>query len=613
MHENRHFICSTDVAGYAPALVGSAPAILSYPRVIERLKALVGRDVASLFAEPVLPPGAEPHGAAISWYGAHEGAVAELDAIDEIARRPLARKLSARLEALSPALRDREIGPIVATWLNLASPANILSVGGEPVLVNWGFLPRGLAGDLAQLAAHFGRTLGRFAPKMATPPVEAPALGAAGAPEHEPDSASLSAPQGFENAAASRARPLAAGGNAPASGNEGAKAAAARPWLAPLVAAAIAALALLVLHLPGVLVYPSGGRSPRDRLEEEQLRSSNESLEAQLNVLQAAAADRVCRQGDPVMAPAPGLPQGDQPNAPIPQMELVPRPPDRVPFSSSDSGARGSENIAELLDHATVLVLGETAEGASQGTGFFISDRHILTNHHVVEKMLEGRIFVTSRAIGGIRRAGVVAKTLPPPSESGDPRVDLAVLAIEPATNVSSLQLGVSPAKLSTVYVAGFPGFITERDLNFKNFLQKLNDSLRQGEIDETLLRQPVTAPSSDLKYGRVNNTMNTGANALPIILHDMQLAHGNSGGPLVDACGRLGGVNTFLFPSDMASQQANAAQDVALVRKFLTQNNIAFRSDDSRCEPAAAQPAPPAGGGATSPSQSPPPQPSPR
>jgi S1-C subfamily serine protease len=91
---------------------------------------------------------------------------------------------------------------------------------------------------------------------------------------------------------------------------------------------------------------------------------------------------------------------------------------------------------------------------------------------------------------------------------------------------------------------------------------------------------------------------MRSGSRSLPILLHDMQLAKGNSGGPLVDACGRLIGINTALFPSDAGTRQGNVAQDVTTVRGFLTEKGIAFVDEPQACVPQvaaapAASPAP--------------------
>jgi hypothetical protein len=133
--------------------------------------------------------------------------------------------------------------------------------------------------------------------------------------------------------------------------------------------------------------------------------------------------------------------------------------------------------------------------------------------------------------------------------------------------------------------------------------MSKLSDSLHAGTSDETLSQQRVSVPSAELKFGRINNTMSTGRNAIPVVIHDMQLAPGNSGGPLIDACGRLGGVNTLLFRNDEGAQQANVAQDVSLLRKFLTDNKIPFVSDDGPCNPEVATNAPRPGGPQPAPS----------
>jgi S1-C subfamily serine protease len=261
---------------------------------------------------------------------------------------------------------------------------------------------------------------------------------------------------------------------------------------------------------------------------------------------------------------------------------------------SQNNNPGSATNVGELLDRATVLIFGlKPPEEASQGTGFFIDDRHIVTNHHVILGVSEANIFIASRALGGIRRARLIAKTDPPPSEK-EIRPDFAVLEVAPIANNASLKIGVTPPKLSTGYIAGFPGFITQRDLDFKNFISKLSDSLRAGTSDETLSQQRVSVPSAELKFGRINNTMSTGRNAIPVVLHDMQLAQGNSGGPLIDACGRLGGVNTLLFRNDEGAQQANVAQDTSLLRKFLTDNHISFVADDGPCNPEVASNAPP-------------------
>src|SRR5262249_43596650 len=82
-----------------------------------------------------------------------------------------------------------------------------------------------------------------------------------------------------------------------------------RWWSAPWIATGIAAIALLLLSFPGVLVYPSAplDTSARDAFEEQRLRASNDSLEAQLRAMQDALGSNQCRPANFVL-PVPNLP-----------------------------------------------------------------------------------------------------------------------------------------------------------------------------------------------------------------------------------------------------------------------------------------------------------------
>lgn len=565
MRENRFFIKSTDLEGLAPVMLQGAPAGASYDRVIEDIERLCGRDAASLFSEPVFPRGGGTPNA-VSWYGPREGAVTELLSFDEIARKPALERLQQRIAALRPALDDAKIGPFARAWLQVASAKDVLVVAGEPTLVNWGYVPAAVAASPEALRAHRQQTLGRFAPLVSS-------LADGGEAEIGAAQALATAVPVLKNASGPRPVPPA--------------------WRAPLIASGIAAALLLLFSLPGVLVYPSSAdNGARDSFELDRLKASNDSLEAQIDALERAGKDKVCR-GPADTTPAPGLPDGAG-GAP-PRMEIVPRSPENALLPPSAGGEAGTKNVADLLEKSTVLIFGVGAKGnSSQGSGFFISDRQIVTNHHVIEHVDPQLVFVASKLFDGIRRAKVIAKTQPPPVNN-DIRPDFAVLEIEPAQGASLLRLGVTPPKLSTAYVAGFPGFLTQHDAAFGDFLAQLEKSLASGKVDESLLAQKTTVPGADMRYGRINNVMTSGASRLQVLIHDMQLAPGNSGGPLVDACGRLGGVNTLLFPSESQGksggpQQGNVALDVALLRKFLDEQHIAFTADDSACAP----PAPP-------------------
>jgi S1-C subfamily serine protease len=377
-----------------------------------------------------------------------------------------------------------------------------------------------------------------------------------------------------------------------------------RPWLAPLIATLLALAVLLVLLIPGILRYPAPrAGTAADSLEEQTLRASNDLLELQLKALKDAAQNASCRPANltiPVpntrsdsSGPSAGSAQNQEPL----QMEVIPTPPEHAPIGTGQAAAnQPASTVGKLLDNSTVLVVVLQHDQYAQGTGFFISDRNIVTNHHVIQHAKDDNIFVVGRGIGGIKHARLVAKSSPAPSDN-DITADVAVLEVEPSANAQKLKLGITPTKLSTAYVAGFPGFITDKDTNFRNFMRQLIVAMGARNMDTVLAGQTLDPPSADLRYGRINNTMKSGTRQLPILIHDMQLAPGNSGGPLVDACGRLGGINTALFENTGGTQQGNVAQDVSVVRDFLRRSNIAFEAEDNPCNPVVAAnetPAPP-------------------
>src|SRR5208283_1639073 len=175
--ENRFFILSAEQTGRVPVIAAGKQAIANFAHLVERLEALCGRDAAGLFAEPVLPRGVGAQPTAISWYGPFEGRSMEVDAIDEVARKPIADRLTERLNALAPAFADRDLAPLVAASLCLPSNKDILAIGGEPLLVNWGYLPQEAVRDPARQLEHFSRTLGRFAPGLTPLMAQALAVG----------------------------------------------------------------------------------------------------------------------------------------------------------------------------------------------------------------------------------------------------------------------------------------------------------------------------------------------------------------------------------------------------------------------------------------------------
>ena len=316
---------------------------------------------------------------------------------------------------------------------------------------------------------------------------------------------------------------------------------------APLVATAIAAALLLILLLPGVLVYPDlGDQTAQNNFESERLRKSNNSLEAQLKALQKADTERLCRADGAV--PVPGLAPTDpgKPEPP-PQMELLPRPPEKTPLPPRAGEPPQAATIAEMSEKSDRVCIRHNAERSVQRSGFFVGDRYIITNRHVVENALdEAHIYVASRTFGA-RRARVFTKT-PPLVKNAGPQPDFAVLEVEPIAGSQRPEAGWRSTKTFDRLYRRVSGFLVAHDVAFDKFIDELKEALTHGDDDQRLAARRFTVPGADSMRAVRHDERRR---ETPIIVHDMQLAHGNSGGPLVDACGRLGGVNSLFFAEE--------------------------------------------------------------
>ena len=554
MASNSYLLGGVDFTDIALARVDEREAITTYPALIEEVRTRCGPEVAALFAEPVVGSNRATGARNVAWFGALEGTPFALRQLDGNARQQVGELLRQRLHAFSSLFSDSRSGAVFASWLHVLSEDSILAVAGQPVIKNWGMLAKATAASGEARDAHFRNGLGQYLPTMPTPPftdLEAQGFGAGMAQLAEREAARAAPPPEPPHPAPP---PVA---SIPVA-SPPARTTVQRRWLAPAIACALAALCLAILAFGHVLRYPTTLPGADDAAIDAQ-RQTNQALRDRLDELHRAGGGDVCR-----------APPGAQPGrTPAPATPLPPAPERTRVITKDPASERQAEStLGTLLDKATVLVI----VGDSLGSGFFVSDRHVVTNHHVVGDAQEAR--VGNKATGGLVHARVLA--VGAGAERGTQ--DIAVLELDqPQPGAATLQIGVAPARMEQVTASGFPGAV-----------------LTTIEHDGS---SPL--PEANFTQGIVTQHQVQAPDGIATIIHTAQIGHGNSGGPLVDAGGCAVGINSWLSPDavgDTVFSTYFQALDAAELRRFLQARSIAFAAADASCRPVVAQATPPAG-----------------
>jgi S1-C subfamily serine protease len=90
-------------------------------------------------------------------------------------------------------------------------------------------------------------------------------------------------------------------------------------------------------------------------------------------------------------------------------------------------------------------------------------------------------------------------------------------------------------------------------------------------------------APDLNLTQGTVQS-FQSGEGGMPLVVHTASIAKGNSGGPLVDGCGRVIGVNTFISVDQDQSSKINYAIRSQVMAGFLQSAGASARTDTRPC-----------------------------
>lgn len=569
------FLTTTETGLLTALSLEGQPVVKQHQRLQDFLEKQGLVDLLAFFAEPVPGrPGTSGY-QSVSWYSPLQGEVLSLTDLSGGDRVAAESQLRQNLALLRPHLDHPEVGRLLQRALIIPSLEDCKVVFGHLVLLNWGFCPGAPAGDARYFPSHWASTLGRYADFSPEPPSGEPAGGSASAAALGVVGAAAGVEaltSGGEAGAASPAEGQTAEDGAgplpppPPGTPEAAPVApppppvdvAPTPWhrrwgcLLPLI------LLLVLVCLLAWWLWSrwAGTQRATTRLGGlvEVQEGVNQALEDQIARLKAQLAGDVCAAKDQAL-PGPAhtlLPRG-----------VVPEPPAGAPAVATP------RNLAELLERSTVLVVSPTADGqdASMGTAFFITPELLLTNRHVVAGSGPKGVAITNRVLGQVRICKVVAI-------SQDEARDYALLRLEgPApAKVTPLGFTTGVQKLDHVVAAGYPGLITSDD-------PKLRALLLGGDIK--------AVPEMVFSAGEVAVILER---QVPLIAHTAVVSMGNSGGPLVDRCGRVVGINTMIKVDENSRHQGNYALASGDILAFLGQHGVSAGQTEQRCQGGAPQ-----------------------
>jgi len=496
---------------------GAKPVLERHAELRSLLVDRAGPEVAALFAEPLISRGNDAAPPTVSWYGDSDGEARPLSSLPAGERDRVETYLSDHLRPLRALADDPASADLALGALGVYGQDDVLVQNGRPVIVNWGLLPDGQGANATARPAHYAATLGKYLPLSGAP---APAASPVGAPV-PPTVAPVVAPVVKQRA---RISPIA--------------------WVPLLVLLLIAGGILAWLLMPGTRLFHAAATPPviteGDALSAA--KALNQSLRDRQATLETALEGAVCRADGYLLLPDGRTPEGllPPPLGVVPEKKsqaapdaLLPSSPARVLVLEGD----GDASLLQLIEARTVLILAATPGGVITGSGFVVGPGLVVTNFHVIRETVQGqgKILVTNKAMGTPRAARVL-KSVGPMAETGG---DFALLQVEglelPAF---ALHVPKGSLKLTNVIAAGFPGDVLSLDTSFA--------ALKGGDMS--------AVPDLTVTDGTVNTEQKLGPDT-NVLMHSAPLSSGNSGGPLVDLCGRVVGVNTFVRQGPMQNR----------------------------------------------------------
>ncbi len=210
-----------------------------------------------------------------------------------------------------------------------------------------------------------------------------------------------------------------------------------------------------------------------------------------------------------------------------------------IPLWGSMEAATQLPVESGFFRQSVVRIMTTSTGGYGHGTGFCVtSEGHVVTNYHVVEDADNVHAVVRIGDEITVETASVLWQ---------DAGVDLAILKISSGVlKPLSIAAGEEPKTGARVRALGYPA-LADDDAEVGRFWRKLSELGFTSFDDSAGQFKDATLAEVTIGHVRSVKTFSWRRNGqeLRIINHGAEISSGNSGGPLVDECGRVVGVNT--------------------------------------------------------------------
>ncbi|MGN6817426.1 MAG: S1C family serine protease [Sphingomonas sp.] len=224
-----------------------------------------------------------------------------------------------------------------------------------------------------------------------------------------------------------------------------------------------------------------------------------------------------------------------------------------IPARADDIAAT-SRSVVRVV---TIAIVDQEVVGFGHGSGFAVGPNRIVTNAHVVELAQK---YPDNVVIGVVPSEG--SKSYQGRVVAIDAKRDLALIEFTGGSlPVATLYTGKPDDSMGLVSL-GYPGNV---DL-----------ATAQSAADYI---KPLAPVRSEGSLSAIRNI-----DGLSVLLHSASISRGNSGGPLLDRCGRVLGVNSAITKGEDGDANFAFAIAESELAAFLHDNKQAFNAVDIPC-----------------------------